>query len=272
MVYSIYVENAPGFARGGAGPFGRERAICWASRALNGLRAAEPLRRGGHLRRAVFASAGHRFQRAAAGPGLTASCPHRRAGAVFAVEYLPGQFDQRADSAPPSASSSSARASGPRCAPQRFTCYTARLSREGAGCHQKIRHQSGRSAGGVIRRTGRRCGQLRHPEPDSGNAGRASPRLDAAGLADFVQDDTVLPWTRSDIAFCQSYFSSRAARPHHHRDPHDRHLLERPLPPYHLRHHTGRGAARGRDGCRRALEAYLAAAQGAGPGSRSPSC
>ena len=45
-------------------------------------------------------------------------------GTAFAVEYLPGQFDQRADSAP-SASSSSARASARWCALPASTCWKA---------------------------------------------------------------------------------------------------------------------------------------------------
>ena len=40
-----------------------------------------------------------------------------------------------------------------------------------------------------------------------------------------------------DIKFCQEYFRSEQPRPHHHRDPDDRHLLVRSLPPHHLRHH-----------------------------------
>lgn len=44
---------------------------------------------------------------------------------VFAVEYLPGQFDQRADSAAQS-SRSSRRASGRTCARRACTCSTVR--------------------------------------------------------------------------------------------------------------------------------------------------
>ena len=39
-----------------------------------------------------------------------------------------------------------------------------------------------------------------------------------------------------------------AARPHHHRDQDDRHLLVRSLPPHHLWHHSGRCADRRRRG------------------------
>lgn len=45
---------------------------------------------------------------------------------VFAMEYLPGQYDQRADSRPPSASSCSPRGSGPGCLPPGWYAWRGR--------------------------------------------------------------------------------------------------------------------------------------------------
>ena len=78
------------------------------------------------------------------------------ADAVFATEYLPGQFDQRADSAPPSASSSSARASGPTCSTARVYLLYGALSAEELADNQKIRHQPRGGPGGVPCGEGRR--------------------------------------------------------------------------------------------------------------------
>ena len=95
MVYRIYVEKKPGFD-GEAQGLLHELTELLGIKSLTGLRLLKPLRRGGHRQRAVRPRHPHRVQRAAGGRDL-----HRpaRSKTVFAVEYLPGQFDQRADSA-----------------------------------------------------------------------------------------------------------------------------------------------------------------------------
>ena len=60
------------------------------------------------------------------------------------------------------------------------------------------------------------------------------------GALEAFRNEYGLAMDQADIAFCQDYFRVRAPRPHHHRDPPDRHLLVRPLPPHHLRHHHRR--------------------------------
>lgn len=59
----------------------------------------QPLRCGGSNRRALPLVHPHGVQRAAGGPRIRRAASSPDAAAVFAVEYLPGQFDQRADSA-----------------------------------------------------------------------------------------------------------------------------------------------------------------------------
>ena len=155
---------------------------------------------------------------------------------MFAVEYLPGQFDQRADSCRPVHPAAQPGGAAHRCAPPRSTSSTATLSAGGAGADQALCHQPGGEPGG------RPWSQpetlaMDYAQPDHrGDAGglhRPGRRRawrscwSPLGLAMDLDDLTLLP----------GLFPGRgAAGPHHHRDPDDGHLLVRPLPPHHLLH------------------------------------
>ena len=132
--------------------------------------------------------------------------------------------------------------------------------------HQAVPHQP---RGGAARR------RLDARETLEHGLRRARPMVET--LKGFTALWTKRGWTRSapstawpmdldDLAFCQDYFPKRAPRPHHHRDPHDRHLLVRPLPPHHLPAPSSTDVQhRGRADVQAAYERYLAIAPGAGP-------
>ena len=160
---------------------------------------------------------------------------------VFATEYLPGQFDQRAASA--------AECVGllfggerPAVATARVFLLSGSVSAAELAAIKKyvINPVEAREglAGGEERRWRRNTRRPDHVATLTGFIG-----LDKPALAAMVQQYG-LAMDADDVAFCQAYFRKRGARPHHHRAAHDGHLLIEPLPPHHVRHHSGRGGAR----------------------------
>ena len=96
MVYRIYVEKKPGFDGGGSGPSATSLVDLLGIKALKGLRLIN--------RYDVEGIDNVLFQQAiptvfSEPPVDTTYTTLPEAQHVFAVEYLPGQFDQRADSA-----------------------------------------------------------------------------------------------------------------------------------------------------------------------------
>ena len=163
--------------------------------------------------------------------GFVSSAP---AGtAVFAVEYLPGQFDQRADSASECVQLVSA---GER--PDVRTAKVYVLSGELSAAdvdvikHYVINPVEAREATLSTKAT------LKMEVATPADR-RGSRRLHSTSMRPVSPPSSPsrgLAMDLADIKFCQEYFRRREAQPHHHRDPRDRHLLVRPLPPHHLRH------------------------------------
>ena len=159
-------------------------------------------------------------------------------GVVFATEYLPGQFDQRADSA---AQCIQLMAQCERPIVRTALVYILKgdLVRRGRGDAQKARHQPRGTPRGFSGKAGDAARRLR-PARDRGGhgglhglwrggAGRLPPPVRAG---DGRRRSGVLP----------EVLPVRAPRPHADGNSHDRHLLVRSLPPHDLPHRVYRRA------------------------------
>ena len=126
MVYRIYVEKRPEYAVEARGILSEIRHLL-RIKSVTGLRLLNRYDVEGISEELFSQCCGTVFSE----PQLdfTYTAVPEGADAVFATEFLPGQFDQRARPAPPSASSSSARASGRTCSPPACSCCTARPAR-----------------------------------------------------------------------------------------------------------------------------------------------
>ena len=170
----------------------------------------------------------------------TTNCPQDE-GVVFAAEYLPGQFDQRADSA---AQCIQLMAQCERPVVRTALVYILKgdLSDEDVATLKKH----------VIN-------PVETPRGFSGKAGNAArpttpcPET-VAVMEGFVELWTRQeldafrravrrwPWTTHDLGVLPEVLPVGAPRPHAHGDAHDRHLLVRSLPPHHLPHRVYRRA------------------------------
>mgnify|MGYP002235800733 CR=1 FL=1 len=161
-------------------------------------------------------------------------------GVSFAVEYLPGQFDQRAASAAECIQLIS-QGERPLVRSARVYLLEGALTPEQVAEIKKyvINPVEAREASLETKETLK----MDYPVPAAVAVLEGFNQLDEAGLAKFIEEKgsghgsgghQVLP----------GVLPHRAARPHHHRDQDDRHLLVRSLPPHHLRHHSGRCADR----------------------------
>ena len=126
MVYRVYVEKKPGLDN-------EARGLLSDARDFLGIRGLEKVRLLNrydleNLSESLFETAVKEVLSEPPVDRTFGSLEAVREGtepaAVFAVEYLPGQFDQGRIPRP-SASRSSARGSGPRSAARRSTCCTA---------------------------------------------------------------------------------------------------------------------------------------------------
>ena len=182
---------------------------------------------------------------------------------VFAVEALPGQFDQRADSA-----SRVRSAHQPRRASRRRFHQDLRASR--ATCTDQDVWKISSTTSSTRSRRVRQASQPREtlkiaqPTPQPVEIVEGFTKLSTDELAQFIADRG-LAMDLADIALCQRVFRRRAARPHHHRDQDDRHLLVGPLPPHHVRHRARPTCRSMTKWCRAAFDQYLEHAPRAGP-------
>ena len=119
MVYRIYVEKKPGFDVEANG-LKNELISLLGIKDLTGLRLLNRYDVEG-IDEALFNQCVSTVFSEPPVDNTYAQLPEHE-GAAFAVEYLPGQFDQRADSAA-SASSSSVKASARWCALPASTCW-----------------------------------------------------------------------------------------------------------------------------------------------------
>lgn len=121
MVRRIYVEKKPALRQEAAGLLNELRSFLGIT-ALTGLRVLNRYDVEG-LDEETFRRAVQTVFSEPQVDDATAALPSED-DIAFAVEYLPGQFDQRR-TPPEPASSSSPRGSGPRSAPPRCTCSPA---------------------------------------------------------------------------------------------------------------------------------------------------
>ena len=151
---------------------------------------------------------------------------------VFAVEFLPGQFDQRADSASECVQLIS---QGERPDVRSAKVYVLEGSLAQADV-EAIQHY-------VVNPVEARLASLELPATLKVDVPEPAPvevldgfrELDEAGLASVIAERG-LAMDEADIAFCRAVLPRGRPRPHHHRDSRDRHLLVRSLPPHHLWH------------------------------------
>ncbi len=145
MVSRVYVEKKPGFRR-------EAKQLKEELRSLLGVGALENLRMVNRydvegISDELFAQCVPTVFSEPQSDIATLEMPEANGVAVFAVEYLPGQFDQRADSASECIQLIS-QGERPRCAARRCTCWR-RAVRRGRRRHQALRDQPHRSARGV---------------------------------------------------------------------------------------------------------------------------
>ena len=121
------------------------------------------------------------------------------ADAVFAVEYLPGQFDQRADSAAQCIQLMSQGERPARAHRARSTLlYGALTDEEIAAIKQYVINPVESREASLDGRRRLRMRTMTSP-PTVADAGRASPRWTAAELDGLRRPATAWPWTLDDI-------------------------------------------------------------------------
>ena len=135
-------------------------------------------------------------------------------GAIFAAEYLPGQFDQRADSA---AQCIQLLAQVERPDVRTATVYVLAGDLSDTDIEAVKKH--------VINPVERREASLKTMETLKTSYAVPTAVQTMEGFIDY---------TPAQLADFIGRYQVGAARPHAHRDSHDRHLLVRPLPPHHL--------------------------------------
>ena len=131
--------------------------------------------------------------------------------AVFAVEYLPGQFDQRADSA---AQCIQILSQGERPAVRTARVYALEGSTDsaGTGSRQAVCHQPGGEPGGVSGSAGNPAdGSMRFPTSVAHHR-RALPPWTPAGLDALSGRSGPCHGSGRSEVFCQAYFRDEERR------------------------------------------------------------
>ena len=138
----------------------------------------------------------------------------RRRSMCSAVEYLPGQFDQRADSCGPVHPDPLPVESGPLVRTAKV--YAVLRRRAGRGPFPDLKKyvinpvEAREAVLGKARNAG--AGSIRPPlrwKPWT-----ASLDLDRSGSGRVLLKSTAWPWTRTTLAFCQNYFRNEGRESH----------------------------------------------------------
>ncbi len=207
MVYRVYVEKREGFDQ-------EARTLLEEARELLGIRGLEKVRLFNRydaekLSEELFAGA---VRTVFSEPQVDRTYPELPVGeeaAVFAVEYLPGQFDQRADSAAQCIQIIS-QGERPLVASARVYALYGSVSEAELAALKKH----------VINPVEAREASLEKPEtlamryelPEKVETLRGFNELDEAGLSAFVRR-LGLAMDEKDIAFCQTYFRKERREP-----------------------------------------------------------
>ena len=165
---------------------------------------------------------------------------------VFAVEYLPGQFDQRADSAAQCIQIISQGERPDVRTARVYLLYGALTDAELAAVKKHVINPvDSREASLALPETL----EIRYEIPTEVETLTGFCSRSDEELAQLIEERG-LAMDLDDIRFCR-LFPDGAARPDHHGAAHDRHLLVRSLPPHGVLHHTRlrdlRGSAGGED-------------------------
>ena len=207
MVSRVYVEKKPGFD-GEAQALAHELRDILGIERLRGLRLVNRYDAEG-ISDELFEQCVPTVFSEPQSDVATFEMPDARGAAVFAVEYLPGQFDQRADSASECIQLIS---QGERPEVRSATVYLLEgdLSDEDVAAikHYVINPIEAREASLEARATLR----TDYAEPAMVETVDGFLELDEAGLAAFVSDRG-LAMDLADLAFCQQYFAEEERRP-----------------------------------------------------------
>lgn len=207
MVSRVYVEKKPGFD-------GEAKQLKEELRSLLGVGALENLRMVNRydvegISDELFAQCVPTVFSEPQSDIATLEMPEANGVAVFAVEYLPGQFDQRADSASECIQLIS-QGERPEVRSAKVYMLEGALSDEDVAAikHYVINPIEAREASLDVRETL----HLEQPVPGMVETVDGFLELDEAGLAAFIADRG-LAMDLADIAFCQQYFAEEGRNP-----------------------------------------------------------
>ena len=207
MVSRVYVEKKPGFD-GAAQALAHELRDIVGVERLAGLRLLNRYDVEG-ISEELFARCVPTVFSEPQSDVATLEMPDARGGVVFAVEYLPGQFDQRADSASECIQLIS---QGARPEVRSATVYVLEgaLSSEDVAAIKRyvINPIEAREASLEPRATLR----MEQPAPADVEVLEGFLDLDEAGLAAFLSERG-LAMDGADLAFCQRYFAEEGRNP-----------------------------------------------------------
>ena len=206
MVYRIYVEKKPGFD-GEARQLQNELTTLLGIRSLTGLRLLNRYDVEGISEELFRQCAGTVFSEPPVDDTYDALPAHT--GAAFAVEYLPGQFDQRADSAAECIQLIS-QGERPSVRSARVYLLDGALTGEELDEIKKyvINPVEAREASLEPRDTL----QMTYAVPEAVATLTGFGQLDEAGLKAFIEEKG-LAMDYGDIKFCQAYFRSEQRDP-----------------------------------------------------------
>ena len=206
MVYRIYVEKKPGFD-GEARQLQNELTTLLGIRSLTGLRLLNRYDVEGISEELFRQCAGTVFSEPPVDDTYDALPAHT--GAAFAVEYLPGQFDQRADSAAECIQLIS-QGERPSVRSARVYLLDGTLTGEELDEIKKyvINPVEAREASLEPRDTL----QMTYAVPEAVATLTGFGQLDEAGLKAFIEEKG-LAMDYGDIKFCQEYFRSEQRDP-----------------------------------------------------------
>ena len=206
MVYRIYVEKKPGFD-GEARQLQNELTTLLGIRSLTGLRLLNRYDVEGISEELFRQCAGTVFSEPPVDDTYDALPAHT--GAAFAVEYLPGQFDQRADSAAECIQLIS-QGERPSVRSARVYLLDGTLTGEELDEIKKyvINPVEAREASLEPRDTL----QMTYAVPEAVATLTGFGQLDEAGLKAFIEEKG-LAMDYGDIKFCQAYFRSEQRDP-----------------------------------------------------------
>ncbi len=215
MVYRIYVEKKPGFD-GEAQGLLHELVDLVGIKNLTGLRLLNRYDVEG-IDSALFQQA---IPTVFCEPPVDVTYDTLpEAKTVFAVEYLPGQFDQRADSASQCIQLLS-QGERPDVRSARVYLLDGELTADDLAAIKKYVINPVEAREAALERTTLKMEFAIPTEVETLNGFTA---LDDDALEAF-RTEKGLAMDHADIVFCQDYFKSEHRDPHHHRDPADRHL------------------------------------------------